>query len=198
MRILVLSGYGERIYSSNDSLIRALRKEGHSVETCGPYYHTFNSHLPTNHTLGDKSFPEYYTWEEIEPHLHGFEPDFILQIEPHFYLTGPKPPIPIFYYCIDIHCGGSFYYQYIKDHQHLFNAVFLGHPHLGYYFADLPIKFLPLPLAFDEERYNQNVGNHQSCVKCDISFVGQSGIRRELLELNAQEDDIGRYVSKFK
>ena len=160
MNILILTGLGEPHYCSNDSLIQGLRKLGHRVLACGPRYHFGPSSLELGDDfffLEDKTFPEYYQfedfWDKATELIDNEHFDFILQIEPHFYLTGPKPSDapPIAYYCIDIHCGGEWYHRYIKAHEYLFDFILLGQPQFSYYFNDIKIPTYPMPLALDED-----------------------------------------------
>ena len=186
-RVLVCTGGGEPAYSTNQSFVYALRSLGHDVRVCGPGYWGRNfADIP----VPDKPFPETYTYENILSLVPG-KIDLILQIEPHFYLCGKKPPaVKSAYYLTDPHRGGEAYYRLAKEGS--FDTLFIGQKHFLPLFDDLPCHIQYLPVAFDPRRFDQTSSPDPVC---DIAFCGQSGIGG--LTYNFQ-DELGRYATAVR
>jgi len=186
-RIIILTGMGEPEFSSNRGIIHAFKELGHDVITAGPPYwgRGYNADVP----LPDKPHPEMYSYEEVLSKVQ-WQPDLFLNIEPHAFATGPKPPELISaFYATDQHRAGGLYHRVAS--QGNFNYVFIGQPYFASSYIDMPkTKLCILLPAFDERRFIKGLNTSP---KVDISFVGQTGIAG--LEFT-EEDEIGRFTTK--
>lgn len=167
-KIIVCTGMGEPEFSSNKGLIAAFRNLGHEAVTCGPGYW---GRPAGDVAVDDKQFPEKYTYEEVLEKAP-WTPDFMLQIEPHFFLTGEKPPeIKSAYYFTDPHAAGYMWHKMILEGQ--FNLVLCGQKYFLPLFRDTPCRAEWLPPGFDERRFSGAVPKSPIA---DIVFVGQTGL----------------------
>ena len=191
MRLLICSGAGESEWCTNHALIWAFRQLGCEVLSCGPRY---NNQGNPDIEVEDRPFPERYTYQEILDRCP-WTPDFILQIVPHFYLTGPKPQgIKSGFYCTDQHATGMMFKRGAQWGN--FDYLFVGQPAYRHFFLDLaPVVKTILP-AFDERRFNQNMDIEP---KFDISFVGMTGLAftKEHWDNPDGEDEAGRYITNI-
>lgn len=186
-RLLICTGGGEPAYSTNQSFVYALRSLGHDVLVCGPGYWGRNF---ANVPVPDQPFPERYLYEEILEKT-AFSGDLILQLEPHFYLYGKKPPkMRSAYLVTDPHRGGEAYYRLAKEGS--FDALFIGQKHFLPLFDDLPCHTQYLPVAFDPRRFDHAP---LSDPVCDIAFCGQSGIGGLTYDY---QDELGRYATAVR
>ena len=203
--ILVCTGMGEPQGCSNMGLIYGFRKLGHDVITCGPPY--WDRGYDADIVMEDKTFPEQYSYEEVLAKIGNRHVDLILQIEPHFFLVGPKPPeIISVYFFTDAHTNGIYWKQAASWGE--FNRVFCCQKNYLPFFQDIPgIRYLPV--GFDERRFPplDNIGEtlfHNPLV--DITFVGYSGIanlqfpKRNFagaytINVGNLPDGVGRYAS---
>lgn len=192
MKLLICSGMGEHDFSSNHALIWAFRQLGCEVVSCGPRY---NNQGQPDIEVADKSFPETWTYSEILE-LCPWTPDFILQIVPHFYLTGSKPKgVKSGFYCTDQHATGMMFKRGAKWGN--FDFLFVGQPAYRDFFLNLaPTVEVVLP-AVDERRFKQGVDIEP---KFDISFCGMSGLAllREHWDRPDGEDGAGKYIMNLK
>ena len=191
MRLLVCSGMGENEWCTNHALIWAFRQLGCEVLSCGPRY---NNQGNPDIEMPDRSFPETYDYRQVLERCP-WTPDFILQIVPHFYLTGPKPKkIKSGFYCTDQHATGMMFKRGAQWGN--FDYLFVGQPAYRHFFLDLaPVVRTILP-AFDERRFDQNVDIEP---KFDISFVGFSGLSltKEHWDNPDGEDEAGKYITNI-
>lgn len=168
-RILVCSGAGEPEYTTSKSFIRALRRTEHAVMTCGPSY---CNDLRADIEIEDRQFPELYTYKEVLEKCKPFDPDIIIQIEPHFYLNGEKPlNIKSYYWILDAHRGG-FAYRSLAE-MGSFDAIFIAQKFFAPAFQRT-IKntyFLPQALDIGRIRYDESV-----VPECDIAYIGETGL----------------------
>lgn len=187
MRVLCCFGQGEPDFSSARGIVHGLKMLGHDVLTCGPPY--WNRGADCDLSVPDKSFPETYRYEEILNQISG-KVDLVLQLEPHFFFAGPKPPeIVSAYYFTDPHRGGEMWYKMAI--QGKFNHVFVGQKYFLPLFSDLPAKVHYLPVGFDERRFPQEDPYWQKEPECDVIFVGQTGLAGMTY---LYQDDVGRYA----
>lgn len=184
-KILVCTGGGEPVYSTNQSFVYALRSLGHDVKVCGPGYWDRNF---ADFAVPDKSFPELYSYEEVLEKTE-FNGDLILQLEPHFYFHGQKPPgIKSAYYLTDPHRGGHAYYQLAKEGS--FDFLFIGQRYYLPLFEDLYRTYACyLPVAFDSRRFDILPTIDPIC---DIAFCGQTGIGGLTYDY---QDELGKYAT---
>lgn len=184
MRLLVLTGGGEPPYSSNQGLIAGFRSLGHEVLTVGPGYW---SRQLNEIDLPDRQHPEYYSYEEVLDRVRN-APDWILNVEPHAFLTGQKPPgMHSAFYATDYHRAGEFYHRVIS--QGSFDVAFIGQPHYASLYGNLGIPIITIPVGFDSRRFDRLVN---PVPRCQISFVGQTGIAKMAYPF---EDEIGHYAT---
>lgn len=186
MKIIIATGMGEPEFSSNKGLIHAFKALGHDVVTAGPAYW---GRGPGDIAFPDKSFPETYGYEEVLNKVSG-KTDLVLQLEPHFFFTGPKSPeIVSAYYFTDPHRGGEMWHKMAI--QGKFDHVFVGQKYFLPLFLDLPTQVHYLPVGFDERRFPQGDLYWQKEPECDIVFVGQTGLAGMKYPY---QDDVGRYA----
>lgn len=185
--LIIATGMGEPEFSSNKGLIHAFKILGHNVITAGPPY--WDRGYDTDILLEDKPHVEYYLYKEILDRAP-WQPDLILNIEPHCFLSGPKPPeIISAFYATDQHRAGELYYRIAS--QGSFNYIFIGQPYFAPLYRDIPKTMVDiLPPGFDERRFMRRLN---TAPKVDITFIGQTGIA--WLEFT-EEDEIGRYATK--
>lgn len=184
MKIVILSGAGEPSYSSNKAISHALRVLGHDVVFIGPgYFDRYEADI----LLPDRLHIEYYSFEEILSRV-SWQPDLILNVEPHAFLCGPKPPeIKSVFYATDAHRAGSLYYEVAR--QGTFDHVFLAQKYFLPLFTDLPCQVHYLPVGFDERRFPLD---REVNPVVDISFVGQTGLAKVVYEYR---DHVGNYAT---
>lgn len=184
MKFLIVTGCGEPQYSTNASLIAAFKALGCEVWVCGPGYW---DRCFADAEMPDRPYPERYTYREVLD-LCPWSPDLILQIEPHFFLSGPKPQgVKSGFLFTDPHRGGAMQYQMAKEGH--FDYVFVGQKYFLPLFFDVAPRVYSLPVGFDSRRIQRD---HSQTPLVDISFCGQTGIAfMEYL----YEDDIGRYAT---
>lgn len=184
MKIALLTGCGEPAFSSNQGLIHAFRVLGHEVIVLGPrYWERFLGDVE----LPDKKHPELYSYSEVLEKLP-WNPNVIGCLEPHGFLTGPKPPeLKSFFFLTDPHAAGHTYHKIAEEGN--FNVVFCGQPYFTPLFLDIPnTRAVTLPCGFDERRFPvEDVGS-----ACDISLVGFTGIAN--MEY-PYEDGRGKYAT---
>lgn len=187
-RLIVATGMGEPEFSSNKGLIYAFRALGHEVIRCGPPY--WDRGHDAEIVFDDRDFPESYSYEEVLARAP-WQPDLILQCEPHFYFHGPKPPeITSAYYFTDPHRGGAMWHKMAI--QGNFDHVFVGQKYFLPLFLDLPTKVHYLPVGFDERRFPQEDPYWQEEPECEVAFVGQTGLAD--MEY-PYEDDVGKFAT---
>ena len=185
MKILCCFGQGEPEFSSARGIVHGLKMQGHDVLTCGPSY--WGRGGDADISLPDKPFPETYEYEEVLEQVSG-RVDLVLQLEPHFFLVGPKPlEIVSAYYFTDPHRGGVMWYKMAILGK--FDHIFVGQKYFLPLFEDLPIRVHSLPVGFDERRFSPSVIGSQVT---QISFVGQTGLANMEYPF---EDDCGRYAT---
>lgn len=185
-KVIILTGMGEPEFSSNKGLIHAFKALGHEVITAGPGYW---GRPAGDIALPDKPHIEYYTYEEVLSKAP-WQPDLFLNIEPHAFATGPKPPEVISaFYATDQHRAGELYHRIAS--QGSFNYLFIGQPYFAELYKDILKARVKVVLpAFDERRFMKGLNTSP---KVDMSFVGQTGIANmEFL----YEDEIGRFAIK--
>ena len=168
-KLLILTGMGEPECSSTKGLIHAFRDLGHEVCTAGPPYwgRGDDADIP----LPDRPHPELYTYEEVLS-LAPWSPDLFLDIEPHAYVSGKKPPALVSaFLATDAHRAGELYERMLREGQYAF--FFNGQHNYLPFFSPLPLKQAWLPPAFDMRRFDHTLNADPSV---DIAFVGQTGI----------------------
>ena len=185
MKIVIATGMGEPEFSSNKGLIHAFKTLGHDVLTCGPPY--WNRGYDADIPLEDKAHPELYSYEMVLGKAP-WQPDLVLNIEPHCFLSGTKPHgIKSAFCATDQHRAGEFYHRVAS--QGSFDYLFIGQPYFAPLYRDIPNALIYiLPPAFDDRRFIRGLSTPP---KADISFVGQTGIAG--MEF-PYEDDVGRYA----
>ena len=192
MKLLICSGMGEHDFSSNHALIWAFRQLGCEVVSCGSRY---NNQGQPDIEVTDKPFPETWTYQEILE-LCPWTPDFILQIVPHFYLTGLKPKgMKSGFYCTDQHATGMMFKRGAEWGN--FDFLFIGQPAYRDFFLNLaPVVKIILP-AFDERRFNRKINIEP---RFQISFCGMSGLAllKEHWASPDGEDEAGKYITNLK
>ena len=188
MKILIGTGASEPERCTAKCLIQAFKDNGHEVCVAGPVYGRNDFGIPAADAVDidvpDKPYPERYTYKEILDKCP-WTPDFILQIEPHFYFTGDKPKdIPSFYWVLDPHRGGIGHRDMALEGS--FNAIFLSQPFFVPSYAMHKLKVFWLAQAFDEKRiqYDPDIKP-----ECDIAFVGETGIHEDLLVFDKYDSD---------
>ena len=195
MKLLICTGMGESEWCTNHALTWTFRQLGIEVVSCGPQYSMYENHGKPDIEIADRPFPERWTYKEVLD-LCPWTPDFILQIVPHFYLTGPKPKgVKSGFYCTDQHATGMMFKRGAEWGN--FDYLFVGQPAYRHFFLDLaPVVTTILP-AFDERRFDQSVNAEP---KFDISFVGMSGLSLTGEHWNSPdgEDEAGKYITNLK
>ena len=187
-KLLILSGAGEPSYSSNKALTHAFRSLGHDVIFMGPgYFDRYEADI----LLPDIPYPELYSYDMVLE-KSPWQPDLLLNISPHAFLTGIKPPeIKSCLYTTDPHREGEFIYRIAA--QGSYNFLFLGQRHFMEPFYSLESKSITveyLPVGFDERRFPEDAMRDDPV--CSVVFVGQTG----LSGLNfPNEDECGRYTT---
>lgn len=188
MKIIVCTHFSGQEYETSHLFVKALKRMGHVVCTAGPEANRFDINLPKSFNLDidlpDKKFPELYTYTEVLDKAPWI-PDCIIQVEPHFYLTGNKPKdIKSYYWVLDPHRGGKTYRDLAL--QGNFDAVLITHRFFVESYASKDIKcyFFPFSLDSEEEKYDPSI-----IPECDISFSGDSGISNEDLIFNQVDND---------
>lgn len=170
MLIAVCYGQGEPEFATANGLVFALRNLGHTVIRVGPYYNygDHNSGIPgCEVVLEDRPFPELYTYEEVLARTGPV--DLMLQIEPHFYLYGPKPKgLKSAYYFTDPHRGGYTYYELASRGS--FDFLFCAQPAYTHYFNRIAPTAC-VKVGFDARRKIP----FSPKTYCDISFCGETG-----------------------
>lgn len=187
-RLIIATGMGEPEFSSNRGLIHAFKALGHEVITAGPGYW---GRPPGDIALPDMPFPETYGYEEVLSRVSG-KVDLVLQIEPHFYLRGPKPSDIISAYLFtDPHRGGAMWYRMAEQGE--FNHVFVGQKFFWPLFTDLDCDAVHyLPVGFDERRFPPDDPYWHYAPECDIVFVGQTGLANMTFP---NKDEVGQFAT---
>lgn len=183
-------------YETCHHLINTFRKLGHEVCTAGPVMNRVDITTSDENTLDidlpDKPYPETYTYKEILDKAP-WTPDFILQIEPHFYFTGEKPKdIKSYYWILDPHRGGIGYRNLAL--QGNFNAIFLTHQFFMESYTSVGMKCYFLPFCFEPERIKYYP---EITPECDIAFVGESGIHYDDLVFDKIDNEGFLYCDKI-
>mgnify|MGYP001589203132 CR=1 FL=1 len=170
MKVGILTGCGEPVFSTNFGLVYGFRELGHEVCVVGPsYWGRFSGDIE----LPDKKHPELYSYGEVLEKLP-WTPDLLLNIEPHGFLVGPKPPeIRSAFYFTDAHRAGLTYYRIASRGN--FDFVICGQPYFTPLFTDIPnTRVVTIPPGFDTRRFPKQDSIPSPLV--DIVFVGQTGI----------------------
>jgi glycosyltransferase involved in cell wall biosynthesis len=192
MNILVCVGASEPSYTSSKSFIRALKRAGYDVRTCGAYYKYDRERTEqVDFELEDKCFPELYTYEEVLKSTKDFKADIILQIEPHFYLCGEKPKdIKSYYWILDPHRGGYAYRNLAKQGD--FNALFMSQTYFSDSYLEFAKKiyFFPQAVDIDRIKYDENIK-----AECDIAFIGETGIADRCMRYDKRDADNYEYTN---
>lgn len=183
-RLLVCTGGGEPPYSSNQGVIDGLRSLGHEVVSIGPRYW---DRCLCDIEVPDSKFPEYYSYEEILT-LAPWQPDLIVQCEPHFYLSGKKPPeIISCNLVLDPHRGAVAFRRLAEEGS--FNVVFCMQKYFMPLFQDIRgARTEFLAQAFNQVRFEPD---RDGPIVCDIAMVGQTGIAN--MEY-PHEDETGKFA----
>lgn len=179
-------------------MINAFKTLGHNVIACGPHGENYDGICLSKHDIplyDKRDKPEYWSYQEILARVKekygDIKLDFILQIEPNFYLCGEKPKdIPCFYYFTDFHRGGSTIIQAAQKGQfdHIFTALDWAIP----YFEANGFKreqLSWLPIAFDFTRIPE--GLYRIEPECDIVFLGTTGVAMGV-------EKVGEYDKKLE
>jgi len=188
MRILIVSAkIPHRDFNSNDSLIQAFKDLGHEVITCGPIIGNTEEPIvsPRDIKVIDKSIhPEYYTYKEILDKCDK-TPDFILQVDPHFYLSGDKPKdIKSGYYIVDVHRGADIFRRMSIEGK--FDYIFIAQKFFIPIFTHIGLNCFWIPRAHDDTFIKeQNINT-----ECDLVFCGETGISDTLNIFNKLDFDI--------
>ena len=121
MKILIGTYISGIDYETSHHMISAFKDLGHDVCVAGPtvkYDISQPNPKLADIDLLDKPYPETYTYKEVLDKAP-WTPDFILQIEPHFYFVGEKPKdIKSFYWVLDPHRAGIGHRDLILDRKH--------------------------------------------------------------------------------
>ena len=130
MKILIATAASEQEQCAAQCAIRAFKSLGHEVCVAGAVYGRNDVSIPSAEAgdidLPDKPYPETYTYKEVLDKCP-WTPDFILQIEPHFYFTGEKPKdMKSYYWVLDPHRGGIGHRDMALEGS--FNAIFITQP----------------------------------------------------------------------
>jgi hypothetical protein len=188
MKILIGTGASEPEQCAAKCAIRGFKRLGHEVCVAGPVYGRNDISIPTAEAvdidLPDKPYPETYTYKEILDKAP-WTPDFILQIEPHFYFTGEKPKdIPSYYWILDPHRGGLGHRDMALEGN--FNAVLITQPFFVNSYSMKKIKAYWVAQAYDDERVQ-----HDPLIQpeCDLAFIGETGIHEDLLKFDKHDLD---------
>ena len=196
MKILIGTGASEPDQCASKCMIRAFKRLGHEVHVAGPVYGRNDISMPAKEAVDidvpDKPYPETYTYKEILDKCP-WTPDFILQIEPHFYFIGDKPKdIKSFYWVLDPHRGGTGHRDMAI--QGNFTNIFISQPFFAPSYSIKNMDPLWLPQAFDDERikYDPDVQP-----ECDIAFIGETGLHEEMLICDKYDSDGFYYVDKL-
>lgn len=187
-KILYCSGGGENPFASNIGLAYGLRRAGHDVVWVGPAY---NGMCNADIEIEDREHPELYTYTEVLSLVAPWKPDFILVVEPHFFLHGDKPEgIKSVYYILDPHRGYTLHKYAIKVGNYDKVITTDSKYAVGDIYGVSGDSFYILRQAVDPRRFTTY--RSVSEVKCTISFVGQTGIAN--MEY-PYEDECGRYAT---
>lgn len=185
MKILILTGCGEPIYSSNMGLVCALRSLGYEVCVMGPGY--FERDL-SDISLPDVPHPELYSYEMVLGKAP-WQPDVLINISPHCFMTGAKPPeLKSCLYTTDPHREGEMIYRIAA--QGSYNVLFLGQVYFMRPFYSLPMLVKYLPVGFDERRFPAEALTNEPT--CHIVFIGQSGLSEMSFPFR---DECGTYTT---
>lgn len=196
MRIIIGMGASEPYYTTGKSLIRAFKALGHDICTAGPVYGRTALNVMHSDTmdidLPDKPYPETYTYKEILDRAP-WTPDFILQIEPHFYLIGQKPKgINSYYWVLDPHRGGIGHRNMARSGN--FNAIFISQKAFVAPYITKGMQCYWLPQAVDIERIRPDKTIQE---KCDLAFIGETGIHKDHLIYDKLDADGYEYLTGF-
>lgn len=187
-KLVIALGAGEPQYSSCKSIAAAMRELGHKVITVGPPYF---DRADADILLPDRPHVEWYTVEEVLRNVP-WQPDMVLNVEPHCFLMGPKPDgLPVVFCATDAHRAGVLYhrallegaYDYFINLQPYFSPLF---QHLRH------VKMLSMPVAFDVRRFPMQ--ERAPSPEVDIVFIGHAGIANLNFD---QADEIGFYTEKL-
>lgn len=178
-------------YTSDNSFIRAFKRLGHNVITCGPLFGNYAEDGELKGTkdirvYDKKTHPETYTYKEILDKCE-VKPDLIIQCDPHFYFVGEKPKdIPCAYYIVDVHRGADVFRRMAIEGN--FNYVFIAHKLFMPIFQRKGLNTYWLPRAYDDEFIREYP---EIEIKCDISFIGETGLSDELKSFPLMDEEIG-------
>ena len=184
-RVAIVSGGGEPAYSTNQGVIDGLKLLGHEVISIGPRYWDRNL---CDIEVPDHPFPERYSYESVL-NLLPWTPQLVLQVEPHFYLTGPKPPeLKSCTLILDPHRGARSFRKLAEEGS--FNTVFCAQKFYLPLFENIPnARTYYLPHALNPVRFNKE---QEGEIRADLAFIGQHGL--SAMEY-PYEDDIGRFAT---
>lgn len=168
MKIVILTGGGEPAWSSNHSLIYGFRQLGHEVVSIGPRYNGQNF---CDVEIPDKSHPELYPYTEIIE-KSPWTPDICLSIDPHGFLSGPKPKgVKSGFIAIDAHRAAELYQRMVLAGG--YDYFFVAPAHFSVLFSHLPCHVIGIYPGFDERRFCRDFNIEQ---ECDFTFSGQTGL----------------------
>jgi len=200
MKILIAMGRTEPDFTTGKCLIRAFKELGHDVCTVGPLYgHTdLTQDITENQTelkadidVSDKAYPETYTYKEILDQAP-WTPDFVLQIEPHFYFVGDKPKdINSYYWVLDPHRGGVGHRNMAKAGS--FTAIFIAQK----FFVEPYARFADcyfIPQAVDLSRVDHDPKIE---IECDIAFLGELGVKQDDIKFDKMDSEGFEYTNKL-
>ena len=194
MKILI--GIGASDDGTGRSLIRAFQRLGHQICCAGAVYGRKDTSIASPEAadidLPDKPYPETYTYKEVLDKAP-WTPDFILQLEPHFYFVGDKPKgMKSYYYVNDPHRGGVGHRNMARSGN--FNAIFITQSFFAESYITSGMECFWIPAAFDTERivYDPSIKP-----ECDIAFIGQTGIREDDIIYNRIDDDGFEYCAEL-
>lgn len=187
-RIIACFGLGEPKYSGAKSIVRALRRLGHEVLTCGASYSYMGSCDVADIPMPDKPpLEEAYTYDEVLGRVSG-SVDLVIQIEPHFALIGRRPTgLRSLYYIADPHRSGIWNWKFAQMGS--FTHLVCSQKRYERMFWDLGARVTTIAFGFDSERLDRNGSNEP---RCAFAFCGQTGIANMQYPY---EDEIGRYAT---
>lgn len=192
MNILICRLFVENDTSGN-SLMNAFKTLGHNTFTCGPKLGNFSGELLSECDIQvyDKPHPERYSYDEIVNKINEkkLKIDLIVQLDSHFYFYGnPPEEIITAYYLVDIHRGGLVFRNLAIEGN--FNLLFLAHKYFERHFLRKNLNPIWLPRAFDDTYVKEYPEIKQ---ECDISFCGETGISKSILNFPYFDEEIGKH-----
>lgn len=178
MKIVCCTGE-EALWASSQTVIKTLKKMGHEVISVGGFRGATVPVFPK------KSYPEQYSYTELKMLVgeRWKDIDLILQLEPGFWLTGENnTKVPSAVWVSDIHRGGRPFRDMIVEGH--FDYVFLSFYYYAPHFWTKEILPWWLPFGIDTER----VHDFNITPECDISFVCETGIKKEFISYYKIDD----------